>query len=373
MVTLLSVGANNPYSFTVQTHKNIATRIPPPETSYEGELSRCLKSRHGLSAIGTTVALSVAILSGCTKDLESRTAGPAHIAKHSYCVELVTLACDETVLVFDNYAHYFQVIACLEEEMAAHNDFVVQEYGYLTDDDDYNDMLNSIGWIDDQPLLDFESQLGFSSYRSVYADAELDWMNNDLDPGLDPDNWSCETDPVIQTLLGANGAMIIDGVLQFLDSDCNWWTIPSGDCSLIGNTSDPGVELTPKHHEGDCFWSYQNRGEDNYDNNRRQKWEHKLQENYTWGYATYRATQKYYKRHLGIVWLPYRVQQSVTGIHYKLDFDCHECNYWTEYREDRAKTLVVGGEHSDCWGFVECDLRARFTGPHGTIDDPSGC
>lgn len=112
---------------------------------------------------GLFVWTILALLS-CQKDRLDTSAAPSSMLQRhgSSCASGVRLACGGRILEFTDTAHYQAVYDCLEVEYQAHQDWALGQYGLL-DDEAYNDILDSIGFNDDEPLEEFEQCLGFSS------------------------------------------------------------------------------------------------------------------------------------------------------------------------------------------------------------------
>jgi hypothetical protein len=85
------------------------------------------------------------------------------------------------MLSFVDTTHYRIVFDCLEAEYNAHVNAFGSANASLSEDD-FNDLADQLGFVDEQPLIDFEQQLGFPSYRRWYENELEQWFDNGGDP-----------------------------------------------------------------------------------------------------------------------------------------------------------------------------------------------
>lgn len=86
---------------------------------------------------------------------------------------------DVTILQFSTWDHYFNTIAQLEINVDQYVNQFSSQYLSLTDDQ-YNNLIDSLGFNEQYPLNQFESNLNFKkSLRSVFMNLESIWLDND--------------------------------------------------------------------------------------------------------------------------------------------------------------------------------------------------
>lgn len=185
------------------------------------------------------------------------------------CMERVRLECG--MLSFADQDHYQLVYDCLEAAYEAHLDGFEAQYGYLSEDD-FNDMADQLGFVDEQPLIDFEGVLGFTSWRAQY-DAALDAF---IDAGGDPEQFGQAdlfADVVSGTLHNEHGAVMIAGVIYLIDRHYRAWSfcscekyegyladptnfenIEDDDCVDRPKTEFEGLGFTCRDHWKSCWW-----------------------------------------------------------------------------------------------------------------------
>lgn len=93
------------------------------------------------------------------------------------------------MLHFPSWDSFEATIDMLDAQVDAHEDSFVIPNDHLSEDD-LNDLEESSGFEEDQPLIDFENSHEFKSLRSVLRAAEDDWLDQSDQPG-----WSYDDDP----------------------------------------------------------------------------------------------------------------------------------------------------------------------------------
>lgn len=175
----------------------------------------------------TVVAfLLVFIISGCRKEPEEviSSATGAVSPKHGGedCVkDSLTIECG--MLSFTSQQHFTDVYDCLEAVYEAHLDAFEALYGHLSEDD-YNDMADQLGFVEEQPLVDFENALSFTSARRTLADAEALFLGSGGHPAESPLLNSPYDDDIMATMFNENNAVMIDGVIHVIDADGEQWS-----------------------------------------------------------------------------------------------------------------------------------------------------
>lgn len=97
-------------------------------------------------------------------------------------IKLVTLTdgskTSVTLLEFSSVEHYEATITSLETQMEQHEDAFLAAWSSLSDDA-LNAKEDEIGFVDHQPLIDFENEYNIpSTLRQVFVAAEQQWLNN---------------------------------------------------------------------------------------------------------------------------------------------------------------------------------------------------
>lgn len=127
-----------------------------------------------LFTVYSTVVLIV--IAGCKKDRMTQNSSSTNQLINDRerggndCFEGVKVVCGH-ILKFNDLQHFQDVYDCLEQAYETWNDDFESQHSLLSDDD-YNDYCDSIGFEDDQPLIDFESALNFYSYRKYMSGLE---------------------------------------------------------------------------------------------------------------------------------------------------------------------------------------------------------
>lgn len=98
-------------------------------------------------------------------------------------IKLVTLTAGSktgvTLLEFSSVEHYEATIATLETQMEQHEDVFLATWSSLSDDE-LNAKETEVGFVDHQPLINFENYHNIPvTLRQVYVAAEELWLNNE--------------------------------------------------------------------------------------------------------------------------------------------------------------------------------------------------
>lgn len=145
------------------------------------------------------------------------------------CYKGVRIECG--MLSFTDQAHFQEVYDCLEAAYEAHLDGYEAQYGYLSEDD-YNDMADQLGFVDEQPLIDFEGALGVTSYRAHLAALEDAWLANGAIDSSNPLLNDVFVDDILATLFNKDGAVMVGGVINYWAPNGDIYQIAEGDCTL---------------------------------------------------------------------------------------------------------------------------------------------
>lgn len=167
------------------------------------------------------IAALIGLMVSCTKniqepsltDIKSGTPIPVQAFSTSPCVDAIkSVAFDGTMLVFQNGSQFTRVMECLAQQVDDHGDGFESQTTAMTDDE-ASDYAESIGFDDDQPLINFENNLGFYSLRTQIASDLVQWLNHPvLDENTDPDN-HVVIDDVLRALLNPAGEVKVGGTV----------------------------------------------------------------------------------------------------------------------------------------------------------------
>jgi len=196
------------------------------------------------------------------------------------------------MLSFADQVHFRHVYDCLETAYEAHLDAFGAQYGYLSEDD-YNDMADQLGFVEEQPLIEFEGAIPFNSYRAAFAAQEEVWLANGGDPEFGPDASNRFEDDLEATLMNSDGAVMIGGVIHLTTADGR--VIEFCSCAMYErylldpasvDPNDPCVTFHKNLYYGNgaCCRSYQmDKGGDEYDQGSRKiTWTLLFEYNNTW-------------------------------------------------------------------------------------------
>lgn len=203
-----------------------------------------------------------------------------------------------------------------------HYQTVLDQYGYMNDDD-FNDQLDNMAFDEDQPLIDFETTNGWSSYRAHWRQIEDDWLANGADLNNDPTEGNMVEDPVLAALLSEEGMVEVGGVLLYVNPSGQWFSITPWHCedaeALVNGTYTGPIHKKVVGYESNCGSCLGAKlDNNNYEpwNNRKVKWRHEHAYDPAHAYVGIRAVQKCYRKRFGF-WRRWRTNQD---IHLEGDF-----------------------------------------------------
>lgn len=143
--------------------------------------------------------------------------------------------------------------------------------GHLSEDD-YNDMADLLGFVDEQALINFETSMGVVSYRSWFDGLLQTWMDGYGDPELFP-HQNLFGSPVAGALHNQHGAVMIAGRIHLVDPLGRRWefcscqeyqaylanpsayeNIEEDDCVEKPKTTYQGYGVTCRDHWKNCWW-----------------------------------------------------------------------------------------------------------------------
>jgi hypothetical protein len=99
-----------------------------------------------------------------------------------------TVNCDNNMMHFPNWESFANTVEQLEIDVDNHDDSFLNTYGNLNEDD-LNDLEESMGHNPDLPLKAFEEHHSFCSLRQTEAAAEEAWLDASDQPGWSMDDW----------------------------------------------------------------------------------------------------------------------------------------------------------------------------------------
>jgi hypothetical protein len=150
----------------------------------------------------------------------------------------------------------------------------------------YNDLLDSIGFIDETPLIEFEQNFsGYHSYRQYMQSLTDAWLLAGADPLSDPDGDNVVGDLFTEVLFNRHGAVMIGGVIHMTLPNGDQVEILNGDCNVyMCFANDPGCQLGGQNvviHKGnysdDCRDNAEERGWQTWDSGKKRiKWRMKF-------------------------------------------------------------------------------------------------
>ena len=192
--------------------------------------------------------LSIVILLGlvvsCTKNIDApplvevpKDSNPImYSVKSNSCLKSLNgVSFDGNMLVFQSGSQFTDVMQCLSDQVDTYGSDFDSQTNSMTDDQ-ANDYAQSTGFDEDQPLINFENNLGFYSLRAKLSAATDQWLNNPvLDEANNPDNHVI-IDDVLRALLSPGGKVNVAGqVYDFTNPS----SVPEGgfSCYLLGRTS----------------------------------------------------------------------------------------------------------------------------------------
>lgn len=259
-----------------------------------------------------------------------------------------------TMLEFTSIEHYENTIANLKALVEQHENTFLTTWYHLNDDS-LNAKQEEVGFVDNQPLIDFENTYNISSsMRQAFELAETEWLNHEvLDADTDPSKIYC-FDMAEMTLLNANGEVKIGDVLLKLTNK-GFVKIDNVDVATLIriNEGDLSAYLEPTvttniefdEDRGDCTsWKGKDIGH-KYQSNKKVVM-HVHFHSYPWkGVATAKITS--YKKS-GNKWKLYKMNLGVAVQSCFRDKDCkNSFSAWSGWKHKKAKSLSISNSF---WG-----------------------
>lgn len=248
------------------------------------------------------------------------------------------------LLMFNSLEHFQSVYECLEDELEAHCDAMENANANLSDED-YNDLIESTGWDESQPLADFEATASHRSYRMEMENAEDLWLANGA-TGPHPDESAITDDEILATILSSTRGFIIGNVLYYYGETGTLYTLEDYTCqALTALQADPvqamatfsKISIWAGPQTGSCENWDKDDGVNNYSIGRKYKWHHSFKY-YPWGTVIHGNAKSYKKKTFG-GWKKYRTNIEINpyGDHY--DYVCAEHEPYNVVKSKRRRLL----------------------------------
>ncbi len=152
--------------------------------------------------------------------------------RSSPCIDGISIVCED-ILAFDDTAAFCDVYNCLFEEYIDWNKEFSETWVAMSEED-FNHLADSTGFVEHQPLKDFEGEFGYVSFREYYRGLEDDWLDqNDPDTVTHPYHIDYLHDPVLMTLLNRYGEVQIGGSIFKILEDGTIFEIVHADCDTL--------------------------------------------------------------------------------------------------------------------------------------------
>lgn len=301
----------------------------------------------------TFLAAVLIVVAGCQKEqltqqssnLNSKPDSQISLREGGECAEGVGIECGY-IPTYTDMQHFEDVYNCLDEAYEIWNDDFEAEHADLSEDD-YNDYCDSVGFEDDQPLIDFENALNFDSYRKCLHELEETWLANGAVDGDHPENGDIIEDDIMATMFSCDQTVIINDTIYWINEGVIY-IVTELSCDLLVqlqadpdgvSTNDSRVIIFPTTGpENDCKSWGGDENWNNYANNKKYRWDTSFRY-YPWG-TSIKGKIKSYKKKNGN-WKKYRTDLVVNPYGVQYDRGCNEnAPYdWTKHK--RRKKLKM--------------------------------
>jgi hypothetical protein len=257
-----------------------------------------------------------------------------------------TSKADYTMLEFSNIEAYESTIEMLRKSFKSHELDFLQKYSDL-DEEALNKKEIEIGFIDVQPLIDFEKVLNFNnSMRKSFATEEAKWLNNEeLDDKTNPSNVFVFNKFEMTVLNSLGEVKIGDSLLKLtkdgfiLITDGNVKTlerIDNGDLTALKD-SNLITNVTEASSKGDCSGWKDRDYQHPYASNKRVNMEVHFH-SYPWKGVSEAEITSYKKS--GSSWSKYRMQMQVADQSYFRNNDCQSSvSGWSGWDSENSKSV----------------------------------
>jgi len=153
----------------------------------------------------------------------------------------LTTSCQNNILIFPTLQDYETAIVKLDQQIEDYNDAFDQQTAGMTDTE-ADDYAESVGFNENQPLIDFEKELKFCSLRQHLAELDDSWLDQQGDGAWNlntaPDEYYID-DETERALLGLGSEFIVgdckNGYTLYKRYDWGYVSFPIHD---IGTSTD---------------------------------------------------------------------------------------------------------------------------------------
>lgn len=174
------------------------------------------------------------VISACKRnetDVVLLSQSPNYVTTRQGCtVEAQPFTCGSySMLHFSTQSAFDAAYTCLEQEYETYNDSFSVLYSQLSDDD-YNTLIDSVGFEEEQTLIEFEQLKNHSSLRYKLRTDEDAWLAAGANSNSYPSDHAIE-DMVYQSLLSKDGNIRIGNDLIHFASDGSLLIVSNANCS----------------------------------------------------------------------------------------------------------------------------------------------
>lgn len=153
----------------------------------------------------------------------------------------LTTSCQNNILIFPTLQDYETAIVKLDQQIEDYNDAFDQQTAGMTDEE-ADDYAESVGFDENQPLIDFEKDMHFCSLRQYLAELDDAWVDQQVDGAWDlntaPDEYYID-DETERALLSLGAEFIVgdckNGYTLYKRYDWGYASFPIND---IGTATD---------------------------------------------------------------------------------------------------------------------------------------
>lgn len=260
------------------------------------------------------------------------------------CWEDVQKECG--LLKFDDMDHFTVVYECLKNEVNSHI-FLFDSIHSGLSDDDFNALIDSIGWSEDEPLEDFEAHAMHYSYRKDLVSAENTWLAGGM-IGDNPWYVAGMGDVILTTLLSNSRAFFIGNDLYYFNETGQLYVATNGSCedlaALIEDAdkaveNNTNIQLWISTTISDCLSDNGIHGRHNWASNRDLTWLHSF---HVWPWGTVILSNICsYKQNIWGNWKRWRSNLAIHQLGILYTYTCEFDQAYNEQVSHRAKYLEL--------------------------------
>jgi hypothetical protein len=185
------------------------------------------------------LVLATILISGCKKHQ------PTQISSEQNHENIYARSGSITVfhdmLSFPSMEVFQETAAELDNSIAEANEAFLEMYPNLPSNV-IDSIADSIGFNEDQPLINFENSYSYTSLRQSIAEAEEAWLETDGENlELDPDNHFV-VDETERTLLNHKAEVMIDGIIYIM-LETGWVEIYNQDLTIVEQIENSTIDI----------------------------------------------------------------------------------------------------------------------------------